>query len=69
MAETVPSNELTIRIASPLNFIGSQRRSRRSYSVVAAVQSVELELSFPMVQFSSKNIDVSKSYGRNSAEQ
>ena len=68
MAETVQSNELSIRIASPLNYIGSQRRGRRSYSVVAAIQSVELELSFPMVQFSSKNIDVSKSYGRNSTE-
>ena len=51
-----------------LNYIGSQRRSRRSYSVVAVIQIVELELGFLMVQFSSKNIDVSKSYGQNSTE-
>ena len=37
-----------------LNYIGSQRRSWRSYSVVAAIKTVALELSFPMVQFSSK---------------
>jgi hypothetical protein len=52
----------------PLNYIGSQRRSRRSYSVVAVIQTVALKWGFPMVQFSSKNIAVSKSYGRNGTE-
>jgi hypothetical protein len=33
------------------------------------IQMVELELGFLMVQFSSKNIDVSKSYGRNATDQ
>ena len=52
----------------PLNYIGLQRRSRRSYSVVAVILIVELELGFPMMQFSSKSLDVSKSYGQNSTE-
>jgi hypothetical protein len=38
-------------------------------SVVAVIQIVDLELGFPMVQFLSKNIDVSKSYGRNGTDQ
>jgi hypothetical protein len=40
----------------PLNYIGSQRCSRWSYSVIAVIQIVELKLGFPMVQFCQKNI-------------
>ena len=35
---------------------------------VAVIEIVELNLGFPIVQFLSKNIDVSKSYGRNATE-
>jgi hypothetical protein len=64
MAETLHIDELTKRIAAP-----PQLYRRRSYSVVAVTQIVELELGFPMVNFSSKTIDVSKSYGQNATHQ
>ena len=64
MAETLHINELTKRIAAP-----PQLYRWRSYSVVAVTQIVELELGFPMVKFSSKPIDVSKSYGRSATSE
>jgi hypothetical protein len=33
------------------------------------MEIVALDLGFPMVQFSARNIDVSKSYGRNATDQ
>jgi hypothetical protein len=33
------------------------------------MEIVELDLGFPMVQFSPRNIDVSKSYGQNATDQ
>ena len=63
------SPSITNRIAAPLNYNGLPRRSYWRSSVVAVMEIVALDLGFPMVQFSSRNIDVSKSYGWNATDQ
>jgi hypothetical protein len=54
---------------TPSTLVGLQRRSQRSYSVVAVIKIVERNLGLKMVYFSSKNIDVSQSYGQNATDQ
>jgi hypothetical protein len=39
------------------------------YSVIAVMEIAELNRSFPMVQFLSRNIDANKSYGQNTTDQ
>ena len=63
------NSPITNRIAAPLNYNGSQRRSYWRFSVVAVIEIVALNLGFLMAQFSARNIDVSKSYGRNATDQ
>jgi hypothetical protein len=55
MAETVQINELTERIAAPPQLYLLAATQLGSYSVVAVIQIVEIELGFPMVQFCQKD--------------
>ena len=70
MAKTLQMNELTNRIAAPPQFcLACTGPIQRSYSVVAVIKMVVLNLGLKMAQFLSKNIDVSKSYGQNATDE
>jgi hypothetical protein len=70
MAKTLQINELTNRIAAPPQFCSACTGRRQwSYSVIAVIKMVALNLGLKMAQFLSKNIDVSKSYGQNATDE
>jgi hypothetical protein len=71
MAETLQINELTNH---QQNCCTPQLQRLAATQLLeiqccAVIEIVALDLGFPMVQFSARNIDVSKSYGRNATDQ
>jgi hypothetical protein len=69
MAKTLQINELTNRIAAPPQLYQLAAMQPVELQCVAVIQIVELKLGFPIVQFSSNNIEVSKSYSQNATDQ